>query len=1665
MRYLTLLLIHFLPAALIAQMPTSSDTLYGNEWVRYDQPWIKAGVTHDGIHRLQVQDLLDAGLWSTPPAGAHLQLWHNGEEVPLYVSNDGPLTAADYIEFCGSKNRGELDAFIYIQPDYQLNPAYSLFNDTSAWFLTWADDLQPARFAQADATPPADVPAPAPWCLVERVVEWHNTWTWGRAWNPDQGFDCHYDLGEGYGKSGLTAESQFSLSFAGMAAEGPGPQLWLRLLLDAGNHELQLTLADGTPLADTTLSGWQVLDWAVPLPSGLSANATFKLRSLGDGDRHILAMARYRYAHQLDAGGEGQFRFLLPAGDAFRYLEIGNVPDAGTPVLYDLTEGVRYVVAKESDVVRAWLPPAAETRELLLCMSEAVFAPASLAPRVFEDYGADSIEYAIISHPALSDDGTGYNPLQAYADYRSSPEGGGYKARVIDVTQLYDQFGWGIDGHEQAIRNFIFWAHRHRGLRFVFLVGKGAIYTARRGGQVAWPSLVPSFGHPTSDNLFATTGNDNTPIVPVGRLAVTTPAQVSAYLAKVQQMEAAMRLSPQSLARRAWMKRLIQLGGGDVTLQSLIRSELNALRRIAADSRMGANVVSFFKNSTEPVQVAYSEQLRQLINEGTGVITFFGHSSPTTFDFSLGHPDDYDNAGRYPLLYAIGCHTNRYAENPYTIAEEFTLASQRGVIAFIGASWVTTLSNLSSYARYFYDHLFHTDYGATIGEALQRTSEAFGQQNLSFFGRQLRQVVVLHGDPALRIYPAPGPDYVIDPTSMASVPALPNTYTTTLDLQFDLYNLGTHTADSLVLQVVHEQPSGEQGAPQVFLLEGPAFRQTQHVAVALGLDLEPGTHRLYLTLDPLGQVDEKPFPEARTNNTLSWSFQVVSQDVFPAWPMDRAIVQEAPSLLAVTPDGLTPAQQYHFQIDTTATFDSPLLHTALVETAGNVVAWEPPLPWLEGAVYYWRVSIDSALTQGQGFLWRTSSFLYAPDLPEGWNESHLHQWQQGKLHNMRWTDEGRLAFLQDAKPIRVVNPAWGFSVSQPIGVYVNNDQITWYLWNIKGGVNFVVFDSLSVDPWINIAEAPGQGMYGSAIDQYSGSFGAFSYDTRTPAGREKAIHFLQNVVPEGNYVLVYTTQQHSSSWWPNVHYEPEEWAQDTATLGTSLIELFEAEGAQLLEQAIGNPRPWVFFFKKGHPEFDGKVEVLADSANQVLETEFVVEGVWDEGTLLTEAFGPARSWQSLDWQLDEVEAHDEADLTVIGIRPDGSETMLLQNLPTGDTSISQIDARQFPRLALRYHARDEVLRTPPQPRYWRLSGTPAPDFAVAPDLRFAFTADTLQQGQPAAFELGVRNLTPVAGDSLAVRFRIVNGDGNIVDTIRIERPLSGNDTLHLHYALSTASLSGLCRLLVELNPERRQPEITTANNLFILPFFVQADPWNPLVDVTFDGRYIMDGDIVSAEPLVRIALRDENRYLPLRDTSLVRLLLTTPSGQTRRLYFDSPELQFFPADNALDGGRNEAVIEWEPRFAEDGEYVLQLRARDVSGNPVSDEDMRIRFRVITRAMISHVLNYPNPFTTATRFVFTLTGSEPPADLRIQIFTVGGQIVREIDLTELGPLHIGLNQTDFAWDGTDQYGDRLARGVYLYRVVARKPDGSEYELLDDGMDGFFRNGFGKMVLLR
>ena len=421
-------------------------------------------------------------------------------------------------------------------------------------------------------------------------------------------------------------------------------------------------------------------------------------------------------------------------------------------------------------------------------------------------------------------------------------------------------------------------------------------------------------------------------------------------------------------------------------------------------------------------------------------------------------------------------------------------------------------------------------------------------------------------------------------------------------------------------------------------------------------------------------------------------------------------------------------------------------------------------------------------------------------------------------------------------------------------------------------------------------------------------------------------------------------------------------------------------------------------------------------------------------------------------------------LRVSGISNTGTVTTLF-NTRNRDTSLAGISATTYPNLKLEWLNLDTITHTAPQLDYWRIYYVPVPEAALNPAAHYSFT-DTVQVGQMADFSVAIEELSGQPMDSMLVRYRLVDANGNshlLAD--KKYKKLLGNDTLNASISFNPGAYPGLDVLFVEANPDNNQPEQYHPNNLGYIPFLVDRDLLNPFLDVTFDGVHILDKDIVSAKPFIKISLRDENKFLALDDTSLVSLSIRYPSDPLtgrRALSFDNTIVKFIPA--TLNKGKNEAVIEYRPDFTEDGIYELFLNGKDKTGNVSGTDDYRISFEVINKPSITNILNYPNPFSTATSFLFTLTGAQIPSQLKIQILTVTGKVVKEITKAELGPLHIGRNITEYKWDGKDQYGQMLGNGVYLYRVVTSL-NGNTVDHRNSGADKFFKHGYGKMYIMR
>ena len=165
-------------------------------------------------------------------------------------------------------------------------------------------------------------------------------------------------------------------------------------------------------------------------------------------------------------------------------------------------------------------------------------------------------------------------------------------------------------------------------------------------------SFIPTFGYPASDNMLAAEpGLDGVPRVPVGRISAINADEVAIYLAKVIQYEQQQAFSSPLIADKAWMKNVAHvIGAADGSLGAILTADMNRYKSIISDTLFGANVHTFSKVSSAPVEQASSEKLYQLFQEGIGLMTYFGHSSATTLEFNLDNPDQYNNAVSYTHL-------------------------------------------------------------------------------------------------------------------------------------------------------------------------------------------------------------------------------------------------------------------------------------------------------------------------------------------------------------------------------------------------------------------------------------------------------------------------------------------------------------------------------------------------------------------------------------------------------------------------------------------------------------------------------------------------------------------------------------------------------------------------------------------------------------------------------------------------------------------------------------------------------------------------------------------------------------------------------------------------------------------------------------------------------
>ncbi len=1672
---------------------------YNNEWIDYSKTYYKFYVGKTGLYRISQTVLASNGIGSIP--AEQFQLWRNGREVPIYTSvPSGPLSGSDFIEFWGERNDGLPDSTLYRDTSFILSSKYSLQTDTAAFFLTVNPAGGNMRLQNTVNNVAGNILPPEPYFMFTEGKYFHDYINEG--YYVDAGEYVHsssYDKGEVWVGWDIYAGSPRSEGHT-LYPYSSGPEATFSI--NAVGNSINLRRFKVTLNADS-IFGTQ-MDYlnqtkssvSVPLTTLLNGLNTIEItnQSTGYYDRLVVSQYELTYPRIFNLGGTTNFQFELPANPAGNYLEITNFNYGSTaPVLYDITNGKRYIGdISNSALLKFALEPSMFDRKFVLVSLEPsnIATIGSMNQRNFINYNlaANQGDYLIISHPRLYAGPGGSNPVDDYRAYRSSSAGGAYNAKIYEIDELVDQFAFGIKKHPNSIRNFLRWARASFSVapKSVFMIGHAVVY-----GQYFYYSemlldpnierlnIVPTFGSPASDILLSAEVRQQIPLTPIGRLSVIDGGEVATYLAKVKEYEAAQTVSSPLVQDKAWMKNVVHvIGGGDPALSAQLGGYMNKYKQIISDTLFGGNVTTFKKTSTETIQAVTDQRLKDLFSEGLNQVVYFGHSSATVLDFNLDNPEEYTNPGKYPLFIAMGCLAgNFFNYNPArfytkeTLSEKWLLTPNRGAIAFIASSHFGIPYYLDIYNTQTYANEARKMYGKTYGEILRQSIiDVFAQPSssqLDFYARMHTEQNTLHGDPAIRPNTHLKPDYVIEDAMVKVSPSFISVADDSFRVDAKYLNQGRAVNENISILVERKLPGGSFFPVLKDTIPGIRYADSVSIWLHITPTTDQGLNQIRVTIDADNSVDES----WENNNTITKDVFIFEDDARPVYPLNYAIINKQDiKLYASTANPFSPSKQYRMEIDTTDFFNSSFKRTVNVTAVGGLLEFNPAITFTDSTVYYWRVSPLDA--NGNPSKWNEASFVYLPNSDVGFNQSHFYQ------HTKSFSER---VFIDSTNRTWEYHPVLNnlfirsgqYPTSSPNAAdyyIIANGHIS--LGPGCGGSELIinVFDPISFEPMRNTTG----NLYGTYTCQgmaFNREFN-FIYSVGDTASRRMAREFLENIVPEGAYVTI----RSGTLPYPGYNTYAAVWKADTVYYGPgiSLYHTLKGQGFTSIDN-YDTTNAFVFVYKKNSlATYTPSIKFAENIYDRILLS--VVCPTPDTlGYITSAAFGAAKQWKQLKWRGStvDVSAGDQPTVDIIGIDNAGIETTVMSGLNVGqqDVDISTINASQYPFLKLRMRNLDSINLTPYQLRYWRLTYDPVPEGALAPNIFFQFR-DTLDPGEPLDFKVAFKNISDAKFDSLKVKM-IVTKSSNVLDTIPVGRfrPLPGQDTLHVRNPINTAGLAGLNTFYLDVNPDNDQPEQFHFNNFMYRTFYVRSDKVNPLLDVTFDGVHILNRDIVASRPHITIKLKDENKWLLLNDTTGAQIHVRYPNGVKRSYFFNASDtLKFTPAGNAPNAD-NTATIDFLPYFPLDGDYELTVTGKDKSGNTAGSIEYKVGFQVINKPMISNMLNYPNPFTTSTAFVFTITGAEVPQNIRIQIMTITGKIVREITKDELGPLHIGRNITEFKWDGTDQYGQKLANGIYLYRVITNLNGRSldKYRSTEkdneDNTDKYFNKGYGKMYLMR
>lgn len=1290
---------------------------------------------------------------------------------------------------------------------------------------------------------------------------------------------------------------------------------------------------------------------------------------------------------------------------------------------------------------------------------------------------SNGADYIIITHQDFK------SAAERLGMYRSSNLSGfeNPRIKVVDVQDIYDEFSAGlIDPISlQKFAKYTFENWQSPAPSFIALMGDMSS-DYRKINPNSRNNYIPSipyhaiiYGQAPSDNAIVTVvGNDLTPDIAIGRLSCETMEEANLLVDKIINYPADIS--------KDWKQNILLLSSG-LSAEDENNFRFNDRNTFLENTYLkpaGMKTSKVFRYPNKPEYIPFfgeGPEIRREINKGAVVVNYYGHGGGLQWDLVFTNDDilALQNGDRLPFVISVTCYTAHY-DNQEIFGEIFNSVPGKGSIAFFGSAGVTLWPTTASFNDVVFRDIFTIE-NYVIGNAIN-TAKSYQQ-----YGTMIALLTLL-GDPALELTIPKNPDFVVKTSDITINPPNP-IIEDTVRVTIGLYNVGrTFPNDTLTVQL-YESIINDSTLIGTNRISNFGENDTTFFN---WIPKEAGLKKLIVVINELDTIAEID----HNDNIASANFSVYSVgEPIILKPVENYFSSndQIEFLILDVGDYVQREFSYKIQIDTSLYINSPMLiDSPILQSIDGVVRWKSPV--LEQGEYFWQCFIISDTDTNKS---NVKSFSIT-SLPGSGYLAKSKQLKNFNNNNIIYSEQLRSLILNtNLLPPRpsenkLIDSIFIFLPSDTTqltsittdGTYIYFGDVSFHRDGKKSkiymlgtgengttkGVNYGPLGNIDVeiknqifyhsDGYIYVATGDDSTLFRistSTADTsrifipdrllptedgllqnggyYLASDGQYIYNLSAGYGLKRNKYTLRTFDPQNGWIKLGEDVEFlgSSEIGFSNFFVQGDYVFTAESFYNQYMRRYNKNGF-FEEEWLTLKRPNILYAWT----FDWDRNILYSSTFKPLQFPyqpgfFKFRGTYLEslGFTSTNEIGPSRKWHDLVFNIDAIGSTGEFNNFLLGKNNQSQiwDTLAI-NIPS-NYDISNLNSELYSYLKLNFNFIDSSFGAsePIKLKSVQVNYDYFPELNLYPD-RIVFSSDSLLQGFPIEMSYKVDNIGYTQADSLRLDFYHNLADTAFFTTFINVPPDSFtivSKTINTSDLLYSAPVSPINVSLVATSPIR---EYYTFNNSSNGNFNVVRDSANPLFNITFDGREIINGDIISSKPEVVITLED-NSPLPLDSTYFT--LVHTHKNIPKVLTVPGPDITY----NYTPYPNSRAVITWKPNL-EDGRHVLEVLAKDASGNFFDSTSSRSVFNVYNNPDLLQVFNYPNPFSDNTNFTFELRGIIPPEEFKIKIFTVAGRLIREI--VPSSPLQIGFNK--IYWDGKDEDGDEIANGLYFYKIISK-----------------------------